>query len=211
MREAVEIVRALLNGGTVTYAGRHFTYSEARLALRSVQAHIPIYFAAMGPLTLRLAGRLADGVLLNVGASTEYVRWAVQQVRAGVAAAGRRPEDVTIAAWHSVYVGDGDASGLRRAREWLATVLSIPRQGELLLEGANLDTSILEDIRARVGAYPHRGDPAAAAEFVPPAVAERLTIIGTVPTVRQRLQEYRSAGVDLPILGPRALRAVFGG
>ena len=103
-----------------------------------MQQRIPIFFAAMGPQMLRLVGSAADGVLLNVGASVEYVRWAVNQIQAGAEAAGRTRGDVTVAAWITAYVTDDYAVGLQRAREWLATMLSIPRQGELLLETVDL-------------------------------------------------------------------------
>lgn len=208
MREATEIVRALLSGEGVTYAGDRFIYRDAHLDIRPVQRRIPIYFAAMGSLMLRLAGRVADGVLLNVGASTEYVRWAVGEIREGALQAQRRPEEVTVAAWLSVYLTEDPEEGLRRAREWLATMLSIPRQGEVLLQQSNLDTSILTGIRAHCSAYPHRGDRAAAARYVPPEVARRLALIGTLEQVRARVDEYRAAGVDVPVSGPSALRAL---
>jgi len=207
MREATEIVQALLSGQKVTYRGERFAYRDAQLEVLP-RSRVPIYFAAMGPLMLRLAGQIADGVLLNVGASTEYVEWAVDQVSAGAKEAGRSPKDVTIAAWLTIYVTDDYEDGLRRAREWLAMMLSIPRQGELLLEHARLDASILPEIRSRVGAYPHHGDRSAAAGYVSPEVAERLTLIGTPEQVRRRLEDYGRAGVQIPVLGPSALRAL---
>jgi 5,10-methylenetetrahydromethanopterin reductase len=209
MRETTEIVRALLAGGPVTYQGERHVYHDALLEVAPPQQRIPIYFAAMGPLTLALAGRIADGVLLNVGASPDYVRWAVARIREGAESAGRSSAAITVAAWMTAYVTDDYAAGLRKAREWLATMLSIPRQGELLLEGAGLDTAILQPIRATVSGYPHRGDRAAAAAFVPPEVAERLTLIGSPERVRSRLEEYHAAGVDLPVLGLSALHALF--
>ena len=209
MQEATQIIRALLRGETVSYSGERFVYRSARLEVRPVQERVPIYFAAMGPLMLRLAGRMADGVLLNVAASTEYVRWAVGQVQAGAREVGRASGEVTIAAWLSVYVTADYEAGLQRAREWLATMLSIPRQGELLLQHAGLDSSILAEIRAHVTAYPHGGDRAAAARYVPPEVAERLALVGTAARVRERLEEYRMAGVQVPVLGPSAVRALF--
>lgn len=209
MREATEIVRRLLAGETVSHRGERFVYTDARLDVRPMQAAVPIFFAAMGPLTLRLAGRIADGVLLNVGASTEYVRWAVDRVQEGARLAERRPQDVTIAAWLTAYVTEDLESGLQRARRWLATVLSIPRQGEILLEQSGLDLSILAAIRAEVGAYPHQGDAAAAAAHVPPEVAERLTLVGPPDRIRERVDEYRAAGVDVPVFGLSTLRALF--
>lgn len=210
MREAMAIVRSLLEGDSVTYRGERFRYTEARLEARPVQDRIPVYLAAMGPMMLRLAGRSADGVLLNVGTSVEYIRWAVGEVHAGCRAAGRAPSEVTIAAWITAYVTEDRAAAVRRSREWLATMLSIPRQGELLLEhsGLPVDESILAGIRAHFGAYPHRGNRGAAADYVSEELAERLTIIGDVARARERLAEYREAGVELPVLSLSALRVL---
>lgn len=209
MREATEIVRLLLDGEHVTYRGNRFVYLDARLAVRPVQTRIPIYFAAMGPRMLRLAGRIADGVLLNVGASTEYVRWAITQLERGAEAAGRNMDTITVAAWLSVYITEEYEDGLRRAREWLATMLSIPRQGEILLERAGFETSILPAIRGHFSAYPHSGDREAAGREVPAAVAEKLAIIGDERAVRDRISEYRDAGVHVSVLGPSVIRALY--
>lgn len=205
MRETTEIARALLGGETVSYSGQRFVYTEAHLEIGMPRAAVPIYYAAMGPKILRLAGALADGVLLNVGASVEYVRWAVGEIHAGCEAAGRDAGEVTIAAWLTAYVTDDYQTGIARARLWLASMLSIPRQGELLLGHAGLDLSILDGIRAHHSAYPHRGDRESAAQYVPADVAERLTLVGTREHVLGRIAAYREAGVQLPVLGLSAL------
>jgi 5,10-methylenetetrahydromethanopterin reductase len=209
MREATEIVGALLSGDVVTYAGRRFFYTDAKLDIHPVQPRIPIFYAAMGPKMLELAGRLADGVLLNVGASTEYTRWAVDEIERSARSFGRDPAEVTIAAWLTAYIVDDYAEGLQKAKEWLAGMLSIPRQGELLLERAGFDASILEGIRQHHGAYPHRGDKEAAARFIPDEVAESLALVGTKEQVRDRVVAYRSAGVQVPVLGIGSLRALY--
>ncbi len=210
LREAVTIIRALLAGERVTANGERFNFRDAKLEVRPIQPRIPIYLAAMGPLALRLAGQIADGVLLNVGASTEYVRWAIDEIRIGAEAAGRDPGTVTIAAWLTVYVTDEYESGLHKARAWLAGMLSIPRQGELLLAHAGGDSAILAEIRRLYRAYPHSGDREAAAAVVPPELAERMALIGNVERVRERLEEYRQAGVQVPVLGPAAVSGLFG-
>jgi 5,10-methylenetetrahydromethanopterin reductase len=209
MREATGIIRQLLAGETVTQEGERFRFQSAVLDVRPVQDRLPIVFAAMGPQMLRLAGRIADGVLLNVGATTEYIRWAVDQIASGAAAAGRPPEAITIAAWLTAYVTDEFDLGLQRAREWLAGMLSIPRQGELLLEHAGGDPAILPAIREACGLYPARGDLAAGARLISPELAERMTIIGTPDRARERLGAYRTAGVQVPVLSIAALRAVY--
>jgi 5,10-methylenetetrahydromethanopterin reductase len=208
MQEATETVRALLTGRTVEYDGEIFHVHGTALQGFAERSSIPVYFAAMGPQVLRLAGRIADGVLLNVGASTEYVRWAVDQIRSSAEEAGRDPTEVTIAAWHTAYIDTDRQAALRKAKRWLATMLSIPRQGELLLEKSRISTDILVPIRAHVSGYPHAGSPDEAAAHVPDEVAERLTLLGSVEVVGARLQAYRDAGVDLPVLPITALRAL---
>src|SRR5205823_10752753 len=130
-----------------------------------------------------------------------------EEIRAGAQSAGRSMNDVTVAGWLTVYVTQDYEAGLQRAREWLSTMLAIPRQGELLLEGAGLETSMLPRIRALVSAYPHAGDAIQAARHVPPDVADQLAIIGTPERVQVRLEAYREAGLQVPVLGLTALRA----
>jgi 5,10-methylenetetrahydromethanopterin reductase len=210
MRECVQIVRGLLAGETVTYSGRRFSYASSRLEFDAKRARIPIFLAAMGPSMLRLTGATADGVLLNVGASTQYVRWAVGHIRSGASEAGRDPAEITVAAWLTAYIDDDPESAMPRARQWLAGMLSIPQQGELLLEHAGIDSSILGPIRALVGAYPHSGDRASAASQVPREAVERMVLIGNVREVSDRVREYRDAGVQLPVMAIGALRALYG-
>jgi len=206
MREAVEVVRALLTGESVTHDGEILRYRDSVLNARPVQSQVPIYFAAMGPQMLRLAGRIADGVILNVGASPAYVRWAVSQVTTGVVAAERSQSDVTIAAWMSVYRTDLDDQSEERARQWLARVLSIPRQGELLLQQSPYRRGMLDDIRNHVTGYPHSGDAGAAARYVPDELLQDMVVLGDAPYVRGRIEEYRRAGVDLPIVPLSTMR-----
>lgn len=209
LREAATIVRGLLRGERVSFAGERFHYRDAHLEIPPVPSHVPIYFAAMGPHTLRLAGEVGDGVFLNVGASTDYIRWAVARVHEGARLAGRSPREVTIAAWITAYVTQDLDRGIQRAREWLATMLSVPRQGELLLRHGGFDSSILPEIRRHVHAYPYSGDRRAAGQAVPPEYAERMALIGDASRVAERLGEYRQAGVDVPVLSISALQALF--
>jgi G6PDH family F420-dependent oxidoreductase len=59
LAEAVEIIRALWAGGTVTYRGRHFEVESAKVWDLPDTAP-PIGIAVSGPASCRLAGRHAD-------------------------------------------------------------------------------------------------------------------------------------------------------
>lgn len=89
MRAYVTAVRSLLDGGTADFEG----HTTARL-VRS--RSIPLLVSADGPKGLRLAGELADGVVLSTGLSLELVDRKIAVVREAAAAAGRDPDAVTI-------------------------------------------------------------------------------------------------------------------
>lgn len=55
---------------------------------RLVPPRMPLHVAALGPLLLRLAGELADGVALN-WCTAEHVTWSREQVASAATAAGR--------------------------------------------------------------------------------------------------------------------------
>src|SRR6185369_1093320 len=59
---------------------------------------VPIWIAAGGPRTLRMAGRVADGVFIRVGTHRANIERTVEAVRAGARDAGRDPASVKIGA-----------------------------------------------------------------------------------------------------------------
>jgi 5,10-methylenetetrahydromethanopterin reductase len=68
---------------------------------------VPIWIAAGGPRTLRMAGGVADGVFIRVGTHPANLAAAVDAIRAGAAAAGRDPATVPVSAIvHTVLVDD---------------------------------------------------------------------------------------------------------
>ena len=72
LEEAVEIIRALWTGATVTYRGRHFEVESARVWDLPDTAP-PIGIAVSGPSSCDLAGRLAD-VMIAVEPNAELGR-----------------------------------------------------------------------------------------------------------------------------------------
>ena len=71
MRETVASVRALLGGETVD-DGTHFTFDSVKLAFPPERVP-PIYIGATKPRMTALAGEIADGVLMSVLATPEFV------------------------------------------------------------------------------------------------------------------------------------------
>ena len=181
---------------------------EAILAIRAVasdRSHpldLRILVAAMGPRMLRLAGELADEVILNTGTTPAYASWARAQIVDGAEAVGRDSGLVAMNVWVPMYLGpEPYAERLSRAKLWAASMLSIPRQGELLLQHAGLDDRFLPDLRRVCSAYPHRGDARAGAAIVPDPVAETLAIVGSAEKAVSRIRAFITAGVSTVVTG----------
>src|SRR2546428_587410 len=108
LREGVEIVRRLLDGQRVTYAGEVFAVHDVALEAPP-PAPVPILLGVKGPRALALAAEIADGVHCSVLASPAHVR----RVRATTASRARG--DFAGIAYVLVAVSDDRA----QARAWV--------------------------------------------------------------------------------------------
>jgi alkanesulfonate monooxygenase SsuD/methylene tetrahydromethanopterin reductase-like flavin-dependent oxidoreductase (luciferase family) len=108
LREYVHVLRSLLAGEKVRYAGETVRVDGLRLAPPA--APIPIFLAALGPAACRLAGEVADGVIFFLKtpeAVAESLRWVVE----GAYRAGRDSAAVECAVQVPVALeGDEDAN-----------------------------------------------------------------------------------------------------
>lgn len=101
LKESIPVLRDLM-------AGKHVTINEADVHFRWLDgdASVPIMMSATGPKNLRLAGALADRVMLYVGVSDDAVRWAMDHVRAGAAEAGRDADAIRFSVLTAMWVSD---------------------------------------------------------------------------------------------------------
>ncbi|MCY3656652.1 MAG: LLM class flavin-dependent oxidoreductase [Chloroflexi bacterium] len=196
--EAVDVIRRLLARETVEHDEGAFALREAALAVRPLRP-TPIYVAAIGPRALRLAGAVADGVLLNAYVPAAYIPRAVAEVRAGAEEAGRDPDAIDIACMLVVRLTDAPASMLPQLRARLAGIMAEPHVGELMAGWGSLDLGDLDALRAADAA----GDRDAGAQLISDEAAEACALVGDAGRIRERIEEYRQAGVDHPLLLPR--------
>ena len=111
LREAVEVVRALLRGETVTLQGKVISLSDARLNFEPVRADIPIYFATHGAQVSKLAGRIADGVLIANTLHPRMLDRYLGRIREGMAQANREPSNLDLGLRVEACIsGDGEAA-----------------------------------------------------------------------------------------------------
>jgi alkanesulfonate monooxygenase SsuD/methylene tetrahydromethanopterin reductase-like flavin-dependent oxidoreductase (luciferase family) len=90
VEEYIAIVKAAMRGEKLDFEGKYFTAQNFKMAFKPSGRTVPIYLAAFGPKMTRLAGRISDGVLINMANPTE-IRRIAGEVHAGAAEAGKDP------------------------------------------------------------------------------------------------------------------------
>jgi 5,10-methylenetetrahydromethanopterin reductase len=194
LEQAALVLRGLMAGEEVEWDG-------ARIRMTWPARPIPIVFASSGPRSLEAAGRVADGVLFQVGATAAMVSYALERIARG--AAGRT---VTRYMRLACSVGpDREAARSAAAGYVAAAAGTVFRSAPADL----LDPALLADIRAlkeRYDYYQHTSQRAAHAELVTDRILDAIAIAGTAEEAVPRFQELVARGVDefvLTITSPR--------
>src|SRR3954469_21511053 len=81
-REYVVLLKECLSGESVSFKGDFYECSRFRLGVRLGDKRPKVVVGALNPGMLRLAGEVADGVLLNY-VPASHVPWSIEQVRKG--------------------------------------------------------------------------------------------------------------------------------
>jgi 5,10-methylenetetrahydromethanopterin reductase len=89
LRDYVRALREMFDKGETIYQSRTIVFSKGK-------RRVPIYIAAHGPKSMRLAGEIGDGVIVGGGVSPEIVADAHEHIAAGAKLSGRKLEDLDI-------------------------------------------------------------------------------------------------------------------
>jgi alkanesulfonate monooxygenase SsuD/methylene tetrahydromethanopterin reductase-like flavin-dependent oxidoreductase (luciferase family) len=196
MREYVAIVRAILAGDEPPAGAKWRT--GFRLAGLDARPGVPVYVAALSPGMLRLAGEIADGVVLWL-CNPRYVEdVVVPEVARGRERAGKGLEGFdVVAAVPSAVTGDFGAVQSTMRRDLL------PYFG-LPFYRAMLERSGFGDDIAAFDEAAGRGDGEGMQAAISSRFVEALTAAGDEDAVRRGVERYRSAGATSPCVGPIA-------
>ena len=192
LAETAQALRTLLDGGRADVDGTVVRTRGYRL--RAPAPGGPVTIAAFGPQAVRVAGRYADRMVLNLLPPAVAARL-VAGVRDAAADAGREPPRV--AAWVTAAV-DPDAEAMARLARGVVGSLGVPGYGEAFAEAGFGDLVRF----ARTGPSPRE-----LLAAVPESLAAAVGAIGTADDVRSRIAEYTAAGVDEVCLVPVATDA----
>ena len=186
MREYVALLRECLSGESVTFEGDFWSVKRFRLGMRLGERRPKIVMAALNPQMLKLAGEIADGVLLNYIPSS-HVPESVAQVRRG--------GDARIFAYVHAAVGDLERSAKSARRDLFNYAMA---DGYANMFRAAGFAEEVDELRARQAERDRDGAIAAVSE----RMIQAIDFIGSETEVRNFVQGYVDAGVEYPVLMP---------
>jgi alkanesulfonate monooxygenase SsuD/methylene tetrahydromethanopterin reductase-like flavin-dependent oxidoreductase (luciferase family) len=156
----------------------------------------PVWVAGYGPKVLEMAGRVADGVILQF-ADPDLIAWCVSFVKKGAQAAGREPSTIEIMAAAPVWISD-DLKVARDHVRWFPALVS-NHVVDLVsrYKPEELPPALTSYIRSR-GQYDylhHCEVDSSNADFVSDDVTDRFCLLGPVEAHIDKLHALASAGV----------------
>lgn len=123
-KEAIQLIQELWSGERVTFEGAHYRTERATIYDRP-EIPVPIYIAASGPATTRLAGRLGDGFICTSGkGGALYTDTLLPALAEGSAKANRTLDDMELMIEVKVSFDSDRRRALDDTRFWGALALS---------------------------------------------------------------------------------------
>ena len=201
VRDAITIVRAMLKGGEVNYAGGVFSAHKVKLEYQALRPDMPLLMAARGEQALALCGKIADGLMISNMCPAEFTQAAVLAVRAAAQQAQRpAPAEVVQYIPCAVRLDRTEAYGLAKAAigemlpSFWALGQRVPSAKAALLRAAGLsETDFATAVgRLHVGEHPSQ---ALDERFV-----QAFAIAGTAEDALAQARRYGEAGASELVL-----------
>jgi probable F420-dependent oxidoreductase len=189
LEEACRTIKDLAEGREVDYEG-------TPTRLKWATGKLPVWVAAYGPKALRCAGRVADGLIMQL-ADPYIVEWSLQYVREGAEQAGRRFEDIQIMSAAPAYVTDDLAHARDQVRWFPALVSNHVVDLVTRYRTTDLPQELTDYLKAR-DHYDYQDHARAGAEhasFVTDEVVDRFCVIGPPEQCMTKLKELEALGV----------------
>jgi alkanesulfonate monooxygenase SsuD/methylene tetrahydromethanopterin reductase-like flavin-dependent oxidoreductase (luciferase family) len=205
LREYIESMRLLLTGEKVSYHGRFVKFDHVGLGWKPIRKNIPFYVPATATVGLRLAGEVGDGVVLNAVCSPEYTVNALKIIRESAEKAGRDFSKFEVAQIINCSIEDDHNQALAAVRWEVATKLDPVQISFIAAPKMRVGEPYIrkEDIPLFEKAHAE-GGMEGLIRAIPDSYVEGMTASGTPDEVKRRVQQYRDAGVKIPLLRPAA-------
>jgi 5,10-methylenetetrahydromethanopterin reductase len=198
--KGLRVIRDLLHDRGVEVPKTKERASGGQVMLKVGKRPVPIYISAEGPKTLRVAGRVCDGVILGTGFDLDVLEWAEARIAEGAKEAGRSLADIDVMPAGMICVDDDGALARRRVRARMAnrahhnfrfTMETVPEQERTGVQKFMDGFDISHPIEERV-------DPNLVTDYL----LQRFTIAGTPQECTTRVKQLEAAGVRRLLLTP---------
>ena len=127
-KEAIEIIKSLWkegarenDNGFVTYNGVHYHIHNAKLYTPPVSHHIPIYLAATGSQSTKVAAQYTDGLITYL--KPEKAKEVIAQFDKAASASGRNPQSLEKIAEYKVSYSEDYDRAFESTNFWRATLI----------------------------------------------------------------------------------------
>jgi len=189
LETAVRTFRDLTSGREIEYDGQPTRITWA-------DAPPPVWIAGYGPKVLQMAGRIADGIILQF-ADPDLIAWCVEFVREGAQQAGRDFKEIEIMAAAPAWVSD-DVKLARERVRWFPALVS-NHVVDLInrYKPEELPASLTSYVRNRPGYdYLHHCEVDSDNKgFVTDEVVDRFCLLGPAKAQIEKLKRLAAAGV----------------
>jgi probable F420-dependent oxidoreductase len=192
---ALRMIKPFMNGAKVPWNDTEIELGWARKDLPPIEMHV----AGYGPRVLAVAGRVGDGVIIQL-ADPDIIQWIMATARQGAEEAGRDPAALKCIVCAPSHVS-ADLAAAREQVRWFPAMVSnhvrdlIARYGadgsvvpRALTDYVPEQTGYDYDEHSRVGAR-HGA-------FVSDEICDRFCVLGTPEQAVAKLRELEAIGVD---------------
>jgi probable F420-dependent oxidoreductase len=178
-------------------AGEKITADGHEIQIPWASHGVPVYVAGYGPKVLGAAGRVADGIILQI-ADPDIIQWCIGLARRGAEEVGRDPDELKVIACAPGFISD-DIDHAREQVRWFPAmvgnhVVDLIRHHE----PANLPPVLTDYVRER-STYDyaeHSRVGARHGESIPDEIADRFCVIGSRDDCVAKLRQLEEIGVD---------------
>jgi probable F420-dependent oxidoreductase len=191
----LRMIKELMNGRVVDWNGKELELKWVRKEL----PEIPMHVAGYGPRALGVAGRVGDGVIIQL-ADPQIIQWIMETARGAAEEAGRDPDALQCIVCAPSHVSD-DLADAREQVRWFPAMVSnhvmdlIERYGE---NSDEIPSALTDFVKARkfYDYEEHSRVGAKHGEFVTDEICDRFCVLGSPDQITAKLRELESIGVD---------------
>lgn len=202
-KESIEMIRGIASGDKFSYEGELFRCDVPAVdrAGKGLRPKIPIYIGATGPYMQKLAGKIADGLLLPGLTSPGFTRYALDNCRSGAASVGRDlPRDFPVGGVILAACSTDRRKAKDATRSYTGTyVINKLRniKNDVILSTSGLPDETWEPFRQAIAA----GTEDNVTHLVTDEMQRAFTVIsGTPDDCLEITQELIDAGLNTPLL-----------